>query len=234
MKPRVSIITVCNEAYADLGDIALPIMQKYCARHGYGLHLGKYETNPLSLPNYGDRGKIDLYNQQYDSHDIVCFLDIDVVIMNHDITIESVLGDRPFIWTYDHNGPCSGFWIARCTPEVQITLDAVKNRAPLMGNVRTVYVPGPPAKTVLEMEPTGQSDQETMRAIMHMPPYSRVLQNCVSGKEAGHCYDYRALKLPERYDYLGNYEPGDWLITFPSMPIPQRIEKMKAAARMVK
>jgi hypothetical protein len=108
----------------------------------------------------------------------------------------------------------------------------VKNRAPLLGNVRPVLVPGPPAKTVLELEPTGQSDQETMVSLMNVPPFSQVFgpQNCVSGKEAGHCFDYSEIGWPPAYNYLGNYEPGDWIITFPASPIERRIELLREYA----
>ena len=221
-----------NKEYAEIGDITLPIMQRYCNRHGYGMEVGLYHTDPNRLGDYGDRGKIDVFNQHHDAHDIIMFLDVDALIMNHDIRIEEVLSDRNFLWTYHVGGPCSGFWIARTGAPVHLALNVVKNTAPLVGNVRTLSVPGPPAKVVLEMEPTGQSDQEVMRSLMNVPPYDFVFggYNCASGKEAGHCFDYRAIGWPSAYDYLGHYEPGDWLLTFPSIPLERRIELLRAAA----
>lgn len=229
---RVCLTTVISKEYAAIGDITLPNMQAYAQKHGYGMEVGLYHTNPAMPLTYGDRGKIALYDKLYNAFDVIMFLDVDALIMNSDIRIERVLGDRPFIWTHHVDGPCSGFWIARATPLVHLTLGYVANRAPLMGNVRTREEIGPPHKIVLEMEPRGQSDQEVMRSIMHMPPFDEVLGpwNCVKGKEAGHCFDYREIGWPKHFDYLGHYEPGDWLLTFPAAPLPRRIELLQAAA----
>ena len=216
---RVVLITCHDAKYEALAKIALPNFTAYCIKHGYQLFVGDYHTDPTRLDTYGDRGKIDMFNRHYESHDIVMFLDIDALVMNSDIRIEDRIGAWPFVWTYDVNGPCSGFWIARCTEDVFLMLNTVKNRAPQQGNVRMVYVPGPPAKTVLELEPTGQSDQKTMVSMMNEPPYSNVLRYCVAGNDAGHCYPRDVMKWPEQYPNLNDYAPGDWIVTFPAVPL---------------
>lgn len=232
MNPRVCIITVCNPDYVPIGDITLPALQRYAQKHGYGVELGPYHTNPRQLLSYGDRGKYTLFEKFYNDYDIIMFLDIDAIVMNSDIKVEDVLGERNFLWTYGVDGPCSGFWIARTEPIVHLTLAYVANLAPIAGNVRTREDLGPPHKIVLEMEPRGQSDQEVMRSIMNMPPFDRVLgaENCVSLKEAGHCFDFRAIGWPEHFDYMGNYESGDWLLTFPGVPFDRRLQLLQAAS----
>lgn len=227
---RTLLITVADRHYAPIGDITFPVMQSYCLRHGYGMEMGLYQTDPTNLITYGDRGKLSLYEKFYNDYDIIMFLDADALVMNHSIKIEDVLGDRPFLWTYGVDGPCSGFWIARTLPIVHLTLAAIANKAPLVGNVRTREELGPPHKIVLEMEPRGQSDQEVMRSFMNIPPFSEVLGNCVSLKEAGHCFDFEAIGWPEHFNYIGNYEPGDWLLTFPSIPLEKRIKLLRDAA----
>ena len=225
--PRVVLMTCYDVKYEPLAEIALPNFTRYCTRHGYTLFAGNYHTDPNDLYGYGDRGKISLFNQCYDAYDIAMFLDIDALVMNSAIRIEDVLGKRPFLWTHDVNGPCSGFWIARCTEDVYMTLNTVRNRAPQEGNVRPVYDAGPPAKTTLEMEPYGQSDQKTMVKMMNEPPYANVLRHCVPGNDAGHCYPRDVMKWPEHFPNLNDYAPGDWLVTFPSVPLDERLRLMK-------
>lgn len=218
---KVAILTAYNAAYKGIAEVTLPVMQRYAQAHGYGLHVGEYKEDPHDLPNYGDRGKIGLYLQHYDAHDILVWLDIDVLITNHETRVEHVLGDRPFLWTYDANGPCSGFWIARCEPLVAIMFNKVRAEAQLSRGV-VVKESWKPHNIAVEVEPHGTSDQTTMRSLMHLPPYADVLRYCVSGKEAGHCYDYRIVAWPEAYDHLGHWERGDWLYTLPSIELVRR------------
>jgi hypothetical protein len=227
---KVALITVLSPEYAAIGDITLPIMDRYCHRHGYTLKVGPYTVDSGSLLTYGDRGKIEMFINLFNDFTTIMFLDVDAVIMNSAIRVEDVLANRPFLWTYGPDGPCSGFWIARCYPKVHHMLATVQNRAPLVGNVRTREVVGPPHKIVLEMEPRGQSDQEVMRSLMGIPPFSDLLQHCVSLKSAGHCFDFRELGYPPIWDPLGNYEQGDWIYTVPGAPLKRRIELLKAAA----
>lgn len=229
---RTLLITVIDAAYKDIGDITLPNMQRYCEKHGYGLEVGAYRTDPSDLLRFGDRGKYSMFEKFYNDYSTIMFLDLDALIMNSDIKIEDVIGDRPFIWTHHVDGPCSGFWIAHTEPIVHLTLGAIANKAPLVGNVRTREELGPPHKIVLEMEPRGQSDQSVMTSLMNTPPYSTVLgpNNCVTGKEAGHCLDYRAIGWPKHFDYLGNWEPGDWIYTAPAQPLNKRIELLRQHA----
>lgn len=229
---RTLLITVIDDTYREIGDITLPNMQRYCEKHGYGLEVGLYSTDERRLTTYGDRGKYSVFEKFYNDYSHIMFLDLDALIMNSDIKIEDVIGQRDFIWTWGVDGPCSGFWIARTEPMVHLTLAYVANKAPLVGNVRTREEIGPPHKIVLEMEPRGQSDQEVMRSIMNMPPFSQVLgpQNCVSLKEAGHCFDFAEVGWPSHFNSIGNYEPGDWLLTFPAAPLERRIQLLREAA----
>ena len=199
---KVAVITTWDAKYQPIADVTLPILQAYCERHGYTLHTGPYTTDPANLRDYGDRGTIDLFCQVYDTHDIVMYVDIDAVVMNHDIKIEGVIGfnedvqvqrGENFLWTMDPNGPCSGFWIARCTPQVKNALLAVQRLARERGKIMVGEHVGPPHSVVLQMEPRGASDQEIMTQLMNVPPFSWVLggAHCVTGKDAGHCYhDY--------------------------------------------
>lgn len=227
---KVCLITAFNHAYADIADITLAPMKLYCDRHGYGLEIGHYREDPNDLMNWGDRGKWGLFQSWFDKYDIIMWLDVDTLIMNHDIRVEAVIPRNvPFIWTHDYSGPCSGFWIARTTPQVAITVNKIRDEAVNGRDVIAKFADNP-KRTVVQFEPYGASDQATMIRLMNIPPHNQVLQYCVPLKEAGHCFDFRALGVPEMYDYIGNYEPGDWLYTIPSLPLPERTRLLAAKA----
>lgn len=225
---KCCVITSFNAAYSDVYEISMPLMKMYVDRHGYGLEVGLYKEDPNDLLTWGDRGKWALFESWYDKYDAIMWLDIDVLVMNHDITIEE-RASHPFIWSHDHNGPCSGFWIARCVPEVKMMASKIREEA-VHGRNLIASAKTHPHRTFIQVEPYGRSDQDVMRELMTIPPYAHILKNCLSLKEAGHCFDFRALNAP-RYLYpMGNYEPGDWLYTVPSLPLRRRIPLLAAKA----
>ena len=225
MRKTVLLVT-WNAKYTPIAEVTLPLMRVYTTRHDYelcDLPTG-YHEDPADLLNYGDRGKyghaLGLFAQGYE---IVCFIDVDVCVMNHAKRIEDVLGIEDFLWSFDPNGPCSGFWIARNTPAVRHLFTKVREKALELGKVMT-YEKADPHGVVLQMEPHGASDQETLKAMLGIPPFSRLLWNCQAAKSVGHCYHD-----PARYGWhdeytrgMVAYEPGDWLVTAPSVPLIER------------
>lgn len=233
---KVALVTAFDEAYLPLARISLPIMRDYCTKHGYSLVQGAYKTENVDVLEYGDRGKIKIYKDLYAQYDLVCWMDIDLLIMNSEIRLENLITlpyeTLPFLWTYDVAGPCSGFWVAQTVPPVYLMLEKVQQKAAETSNliVRENYNPH---SVTIGVEPRGTSDQTTMRSLMSIPPYSHVLRHCVSGKSVGHCYLYADYGW-EQYNDLGNYEEGDFMLTFPSLPLEQRLAKMTEWARFAK
>lgn len=221
---KIAVITAWNDAYSEVAGITVPIMHLYCLRHGYeflpyrgGFHLDL--DRDKSLLSYGDRAKIRIYKDLYAHYDLIVWLDVDTVITNMDVQLEDILGERNFLWTYGPSGPLSGFTMARTTPEVLCALHAVYHRA---------------AEDASPSAPGGRSDQDTMRFFMGMPPYDKVFggDNCVSCKQAGHCFPFKLYGW-EAFAYLGDWEPGDFLCTFPSLPLPQRIKMLEECRQAV-
>jgi hypothetical protein len=224
---KTALITVQNDLYKPIGEITLPLMTRYCERRGYHFRCGQYHTNPSDLPTYGDRGKVELFNRFYlQGYDYVMFLDLDVVIMNSDMPVQTMLGFRPFLWTYDHNGPLSGFWIAKCEPQVYMTMNAIKNGAPAAGKISVTEDVGPPHGVNLRLEPHGASDQMMMRSLMNIPPFGEVLgeHNCLPGGQVGHTYPREVMKLPKEFPNINDYYEGAFCVTFPGVPLQERIE----------
>ena len=213
--PRVALFGTWNEAYKPLAEIALPNWLEYCTRHGYALvgYPNAFHLDPSRPETYGDKCKFELYYDVRGHCDIAMFLDIDALIMNQGRKIEDALSFRPFLWTYDDNGPCSGFWIARTDELTERHLRYAYERAARHSNIRNGVI-----------EPNGISDQDSMRDLMNVPPFSRTFgttsaalyptqPRCMPAELIGHCYE-------------SNYKPGDWLLTFPGISVEEKREKM--------
>ena len=186
--PRVCLFGTWNEAYAPLAEIAIPNWTEYCKRHGYALTVypGFFHLDPSRPETYGDKCKFELYYDLRGHCDIVMFLDIDALIMNQDVRVQDVLlrpcgsaslinGHRRFLWTYDDNGPCSGFWIARTDELTERHLRYAYERAARQSNIRNGVI-----------EPNGISDQDSMRDIMNVPPFAETFGECFFAQSVGH------------------------------------------------
>lgn len=216
---RIALTTSWNEAYDAIAEVTTPLMYAYCLRNGYNFvpYKGKFHLDMAldpSLLTYGDRCKIQLYKDLYYQYDLVVWMDVDTVITNIDVRMEDIIDDRPFLWTYGPSGPLSGFTMARTIPEVHCALHAVQHRA---------------AEDASPLAPGGRSDQDTMRFFMPVPPYDRIFggRNLVSCKTAGHCMPFDRFGWSPRYSYLGDWEPGDFLWTIPSVPIEERLALLR-------
>lgn len=216
---RVALITAWDDAYEEIALLATPVMHLYCLKHGYTFlpFRGKFHLDPdrdPSLLSYGDRCKIQLYKDLYPDYDLIVWMDVDTIVTNMEVRLEDVLGDRPFLWTYGPSGPLSGFTLARCIPKVHLALHSVLHWC---------------AEQKSAEAPFGRADQDGMRALSALPPYAEVFggTNLVSCKEAGHCMPFDLYGWGH-YAWLGNWDPGDFLVTIPSLPVAERIELLRS------
>lgn len=203
--PRVCIISTWNERYAPIAEIAVPNFEAYARRHGYAARMfpGEYHEDPSRPETYGDKGKFRLWYDVAGHADIVMWLDIDSLFMNMDLGIEPFMMHESFLWTYDENGPLSGLWIARTGVTTEKHLRKAYEMAAVENNVRHGVI-----------EPNGISDQDAMTRLMSVPPFKSTFGHPRAAEDVGHCYER-------------NYVPGKWLITFPGLPLEDKIAKMR-------
>jgi hypothetical protein len=207
-------MTAWNDLYSGLASIAAPIMQQYCAKNGYTLLCGAYHDRAETQNDRVTRGdlcKAGMYRQHCNDYDLLCWLDIDSVVMNHSVRVEDILGDRDWLWTHSTDGPLSGFWIARTTPLIRKWVERF--------SFACAYE-------------YGGGDQYAMEIISQRQPYRFIgdATHCVPAKTAGHCFE----GVPDDLAIYGQYQPGDFVITFPALDIATRLEKMLHYATMVK
>jgi hypothetical protein len=212
--PRVCIIAAFNETYRPLADIARPNWRAYCLARGYACrwYPNGFMLDPERPEVWGDKGRFSCYYDVRGLCDIVVYCDIDALFTNFAERVEDrILRDR-FWYTFDQGGPCSGLWIARTDDKTERHLRYAYEYAASHNNVRHGKI-----------EPNGISDQDAFRELMHVPPFSQTFGpwNCHEAADAGHCY-------PE------SWTPESWLITFPGVPLDQKIRLMNEyAARLV-
>lgn len=222
--PRVVIFSSFNEKYAPLADIARPNWKAYAEKHGYAVRFypEAYHEDPSRPETYGDKNKFELYYDLRGHADIVMFLDIDSLFMNLDVRVEDVLSyptaepvlfpslrwSKPFLWTFDDNGPLSGLWIAGTDGRTERHLRYAYERAARQNNVRHGAI-----------EPNGISDQDSMRDLMGIPPFKDTFGHCYPAEDVGHCFE-------------SNYAPGKWIIGFPGMPVEEKRKKMLLYANL--
>jgi len=220
---RAALVTAWDELYDPIADVTTPIMHRYCLQHDYVFlpSRGKFHLDPERDPSfltYGDRAKLTIYESLYElDYDLVVWMDVDTLITNPKILLEDIIGTRPFLWTYGPSGPLSGFTMARTLPEVHCFLHHVKH---LAADMRS------------EHDPTGWSDQNTMRHLMNLPPYDAVAQNIVSCKEAGHCMPVEPYGW-EKYRRMVEWEHGDFLYTVPSIPLDERLDMLGIKRQLI-
>lgn len=216
---KIVVATAWNELYQPLADIAVPLMERYCERHGYDFAPGKglYKTDESDLLNYGDRCKVTMYKSLYDRYDAYVWLDVDCLVMNSEVS--AVRDAVDFQWSCDVNGPGSGWFWATCVPDVHLLLHRAQHRSVEMASPE---------------HPLGRAIQDGLNEVGQRQPTRLDYKHCLRGKEVGHCYwDYDYYGWG-RYKHIGQYEPGDWLCTFPAVPLDQRIELMKKYAKDAK
>jgi len=211
---KVCLYGYYNRKYDSIAEIAEANWQAYCERHKYALRMfpGAYEDSGTDIVD-GDREKFKLYYDIRGLFDVVMYLDVDSIIMNTDVRIESVLSNKEspyvgdlssFLWTYDENGPNSSLLIARTDDTTERHLRFAYERAKTENNVRHGKI-----------ELGGISDQDSMRDLMGIPPFSATFGNCFEAESVGICYKWQ------------DYKPSDWIVTFPGMSFEEKLAKMR-------
>lgn len=203
--PRVCIFAAYNKTYAPIAEIARPNWVAYARRHGYAIRFYPegWHDDPSQPSTYGDKGRFNWFFDLRAHCDIAVYLDIDSMFMNHHWSIESLLGEKRFLWTYGEGGPMSGLMIARTDELTEKHLRYAYERAGYTSNVRHGKI-----------EPNGISDQDSMRDLMNIPPFRDTFGNCVEAREYGFCFER-------------TYYPGAWILTCHSMPFEERLATMK-------
>lgn len=119
---NIAIATAASPDYADLAAVTNPTRQRYAEKHGYGFFFGQIDKNT------GDACKRDIYEALWGKgYDLFVWMDLDSIIWNPTIRIEEIvtqfMGEKHFLWGWDHAGPNSGVYFVRFTSEARQFMD---------------------------------------------------------------------------------------------------------------
>lgn len=104
---KIAVATMYDQNYAELAQCVLPNLEAYCHKQDYHLHV---EMNPKNLHYTAIR----VCQQLLKTYQAVFFMDLDIMVTNHNIQIESFLDDtNTFYLTEDINEINTGTMIVK-------------------------------------------------------------------------------------------------------------------------
>jgi hypothetical protein len=198
---NISVFVYYDAAFEKLAAHTLPQIGYYCARNGYALtiHRGSFGY-PNRLPCFQ---KTELAGALLPGTDVLCVMDLDALITNHHIRLESFLiSDRTLFGCEDVNGFNAGVYMVRNTPE---------------GRDLMMF-----ANAYGKLAPEGHGDQNAIRKWIEYNPseYQKVPHPAFNSYLYG---EYGETKTHEE----GQWEEGDFILHLPGMTNDRRIEIIK-------
>jgi hypothetical protein len=206
----IGVLTSYYANYKSLADLVIPNLQGYCRKNDYvfynymlpegGLHFSFKRMKMLrELLNYGAN--------------IILCTDIDILITNYNIKIESFLDDKhDFYITKDVNGINAGNFIIKNTEWSKSFLDFILSKTDSFEN-----------------------DQCVIEAIHNDPEWKDKIKILSHPSVNSYPYDLYApswgvigdRKIERPTHKEGDWQPGDFIIHLPGQPLEKRLEILK-------
>jgi hypothetical protein len=201
---KIGVFTLYTPGWQPLADVTLPVMQKYCARHGYDLtvHCG----------GFGDRSRLiglqktSMALMLLARFDALWVVDLDVLVTNHDIKLESFLDDDHglFVCHDSNHGLNAGSYLIRNTEQARAFLRVV------LGT---------------ELAP-GECEQDAMQKVLKYSNFSNGFCK-VLGHPSINSYRYDIYGETKTHEE-GQWSAGDFALHLPGMTNAKRIEIFRA------
>lgn len=208
---RIAVVTAGSPDFAELASITNPGKERYAKLHGYDFHFFE------SRKEDGDMCKYQAYMAlRGKGYDLMFWSDLDAGITNSAVSIESLfdaLGGMQahFLWGFDFNGPNSGVYFVRFTPEGHHFMERYTNN----------------------MLENGLGDNTSMIHISCVPPFSDWVR-CVPGSWFNaYPYSLYGADKYEHAEFINKWRPGCLMVQIPGIPNEVRIpilRKMMAEA----
>jgi len=204
---QFAIISMYNESHKDLGEVSWPIKEQYAEKHGYGAFCKTDNfTDPVSIQFEKFILMLDLFEANPDL-EWCWWLDNDALITNYDIRLEDIVdNDYHVIVTTDVATVNGGCFIVRNTEQGRGWLKFM------------LYIGHK------EYKDNKWPDQQPMADFFIK--YRDIIK--VVTQRTMNSYDYNIYQV-EGIDQLGEsgqWQPGDFVIHFPALPNPTRIQLM--------
>jgi glycosyltransferase involved in cell wall biosynthesis len=203
-----AIVSMYNEGHADLGAISWPNKVTYAEKHGYGYYCKTDDfTNKISIQFEKHILMLDLMSANPDV-DWIWWLDNDAMITNFDVKLEDIVDpDYHVIMTTDVATVNGGSFIVRNSEKGREWLEFM------------LYI--------------GQKEYATNRWPDQQPmadffiKYRDIIK--IVTQRTMNSYDYRIYGVDgiDQLGQSGRWHPGDFVIHFPALPNPARIQLMQ-------
>lgn len=200
----ITVFTYYTPNFRGLADVTLPNIQRYCSRHGYQFttHLDRgadEDPRPFGFRKTEEVLRL-LRGMQY-GRDLIMVLDIDLLITNQTVRIESFLEDESDLFvTHDVNGLNSGAYIIRSTIGMEKFLEDAIGR---WGN------PGVYGEQDAMLDSLRLESFASLRKIVPHPAFNSFL--------------YEEYGMTMRHED-GQWKKGDFLLHLPGMSNEKRIQ----------
>lgn len=113
-RPRVALVTVCDEVLEDICGASVANKRAYAERHGYTLIVANHLID-ASRPTAWT--KILAVQEAVERYDLVFWSDVDALVMNPNVRVQDLMDyEYDQMLAADHNGLNSGVWLIQSTP----------------------------------------------------------------------------------------------------------------------
>lgn len=199
---RIAFTTEYGSNYAGIADVTVPVMLEYCARHGY-------EFRQILLPGTGADyyyKKNEYFRRLFlDDFDYIFYLDVDAVITNLTVKLESFIDPGYSLFITKHLGELNG--------------GALMFANDFWGNELN--------DTILKVRADFDNEQNAIDSFMNYAPFRKHIK--VLPHPAFNSFDYSL--YPEcptiRGKEQGHWHEGDFVLHTPGLGIEHRIQVLK-------
>lgn len=209
---RIAIVTMHNDAYINLANITLPNLEEYAKLHNYKF-ICKNSNFSEEYLIYFEKPKLILDTLLHYDIDWVWWIDLDAIVTNYSIQLQSIIDDRyDIIISTDGSAINCGSFLVKNTSKARAWLENIFSHR---------YIP----RYVNDKWP------EQLAIIDNARKYTDIIK-IVPQKTLNSYYleAYNGIAEVAKYDRLGtssNWTPGDFVIHMPGISNLIRIEFFK-------
>ena len=92
---NICVIVCYDDNYSNMAETTVDLnIRLYCEKHGYDIHVDKYENPDTSRAAQWHKIKVCMEVLQTNKYDWIFFIDTDCLIMNSSIKLESLIDDE--------------------------------------------------------------------------------------------------------------------------------------------
>lgn len=131
---NICLTTFYTPSWESLAAVTIPVMQKYCDKHGYHLNINKIPDGNFHFIKTKDTRKL------LEEFDVVMGIEADVLITNMDIRVEGFLDEENELYiTTDINNVNFGVFIAKSTQWMKDLFDWIETRSQNTGDEQNLF-----------------------------------------------------------------------------------------------